>query len=106
MQVTRTTAQDGAPISRAASPPTCTCYFLSQIPNASGVPANCTPCGATDAACGPGLTCIRGFCEGQGAGVPAVVGDDGGPCDTVGANACTNATAIDKTDVVVSDGGL
>jgi hypothetical protein len=106
MQVTRTTAQDGAPISRATSAPTCTCYFLSQIPNASGVPANCTPCSATDAACGPGLTCIRGFCEGQGAGVPPVVGDDGGPCDSVGANACTNATAIDKADVVVADGGL
>jgi hypothetical protein len=87
MQVTRTTPEDGAPISAAAEPPTCTCYFLSKIPNGSGVPASCTPCG-DGGACSAGLTCIRGFCEGQGAGVPP-----------------TSAQAIDKTGVVYGDAG-
>jgi hypothetical protein len=106
MQVTRAIAQDGAPISAAPAPPTCTCYFLSQIPSATGTPADCVPCGVTDAACGAGLTCVRGFCEGQGAGAPAAVDVDGAACDTVGANACTNATPIDKAGVVVADGGM
>jgi hypothetical protein len=107
MQVTRATPQDGTPIEAAATPPTCTCYFLSKIPGATGTPANCTPCGGDSGACAAGQTCLRGFCEGPGAGIGAYTGDGGG-CDTtasVGPNACTNAQAVVKTGVIVGDAG-
>jgi hypothetical protein len=108
MQVTRATPLDGTPISPAATPPTCTCYFLSIIPGATGTPANCTTCTTDSSACPSGQTCLRGFCEGTGAGVPAYAGDGGG-CDsttTVGLNACTNAESVVKTGIVVGDAGL
>jgi hypothetical protein len=108
MQVTRATPQDGAPISTATAAPSCTCYFLSKIPGATGTPPNCTPCDADGTACPSGQTCARGFCEGWGAGVPPYTGDAGDGCDTstsVGPNACTNAQAVVKTGVTVGDAG-
>lgn len=106
MQVTRSSPVDGSSVIAAATAPTCTCYFLSVIPGATGTPPNCTTCSGTDAACGTGQMCIRGFCEGQGAGIPPVVGDGGAGCTgTVGPNSCTNAQAINKTSVVIADGG-
>jgi hypothetical protein len=108
MQVTRTTPQDGSPISAATSPPSCTCYFLSKIPNATSPTPNCIPCGGDATACPAGDTCLRGFCEGPGAGVPAYTGDGGDGCDTstsVGPNACTNAEAVVKAGVTIGDAG-
>jgi hypothetical protein len=103
MQVTRITPQDGAPLSAAADPPSCTCYFLSKIPGATGVPANCTTCG-DGGSCSGGQTCVRGFCEGPGAGIPATP-VDGSACDSTILNGCTGAQAIDKTGVVLGDAG-
>lgn len=96
MQVTRTIEQDGTPISAAPNPPTCTCYFLSKIPGATGVPPYCTPCG-DGGSCGQGQSCIRGFCEGAGAGIPPAPADGGAPgCDTSLLNGCTDAQFVDK----------
>lgn len=106
MQVTRGAPQDGAPLMAAASPPTCTCYFLSKIPGATGTPANCSACG-DGGSCSSGQTCLRGFCEGPGAGVAAYTGDGGG-CDTttaVGPNACTNASPVVKAGITIGDAG-
>jgi hypothetical protein len=105
MQVTRTTPQDGTPISPAATAPTCTCYFLSKIPGATGTPANCTACTDSSACTTAGQTCIRGFCEGPGAGVPPAPADGGSGCDTSVLNGCTTAQAIDKPGVIVGDAG-
>lgn len=106
MQVTRSTPIDGSPVVAASSAPTCTCYFLSKVTGATGTPPYCTTCSAADASCGTGQTCIRGYCEGQGAGIPPVVGDGGAGCaGTVGPNGCTNAQSVAKTGVVISDGG-
>jgi hypothetical protein len=108
MQVTRTTPQDGSPISAATTPPSCTCYFLSKIPNATGPVANCVPCGGDASVCPGGDTCLRGFCEGPGAGVPPYTGDAGDGCDTsssVGPNTCTNAQAVAKAGITIGDAG-
>jgi hypothetical protein len=87
MQVTRATPEDGTPISPAAAPPTCTCYFLSKIPGATGTPPGCSTCtGSADCAVA-GQACVRGFCEGPGAGTPAA------------------AQAVDKAGVVYGDAG-
>jgi hypothetical protein len=104
MQVTRVTPQDGTPIS-AAPPPTCTCYFLSKIPGAAGTPANCTTCSGNAQCTTTGQTCIRGFCEGPGAGVPPAPADGGSGCDNSPLNGCTSAQAVDKSGVVIGDAG-
>jgi hypothetical protein len=105
MQVTRTLPQDGAPISRATTAPSCTCYFLSKIPGATGTPPNCTTCTGDTQCTASGQTCIRGFCEGPGAGVPNAPADGGTGCDTSPLNGCTGAQAIDKTGIVYGDAG-
>lgn len=106
MQVTRSSPIDGSQVVPSSTAPSCTCYFLSRIPGATATPPYCTTCSSTDAACGTGQTCIRGYCEGEGAGIPPVVGDGGAGCTgTVGPNSCTNAQAISKTGVVILDGG-
>jgi hypothetical protein len=105
MQVTRVSPQDGAPISFASTAPSCTCYFLSKIPGATGTPANCTSCSDNRPCAAAGQTCIRGFCEGPGAGVPSAPADGGAGCDTTPLNGCTNAQAIDKPGVVYGDAG-
>ncbi len=105
MQVTRTTPQDGAPLTAAATAPSCTCYFLSKIPGATGTPANCTACTDNGPCTGSGQTCLRGFCEGPGAGIPSVPADGGAGCDTSLLNGCTAAQAIDKAGIVYVDAG-
>jgi hypothetical protein len=105
MQVTRATPQDGTPISLATTPPSCTCYFLSKIPGATGTPANCTTCSGSAPCTVTGQTCIRGFCEGSGAGVPAAPADGGAGCDTSPLNGCTSARAVDKPGVAYGDAG-
>jgi hypothetical protein len=105
MQVTRATPEDGTPIMTSATPPSCTCYFLSKIPGATGTPANCTTCSSNNDCTVSGQTCIRGFCEGPGAGVPPVPADGGAGCDTTPLNGCTGAQAVDKAGVVYSDAG-
>jgi hypothetical protein len=104
MQVTRATPQDGTPISAAATAPTCTCYFLSKIPGATGTPPDCTAC-TDNGPCTGGQTCVRGFCEGPGAGFPPAPADGGAGCDTSLLNGCTSAQAIDKPGVVIGDAG-
>jgi hypothetical protein len=105
MQVTRATPQDGTPLTAAATPPSCTCYFLSKIPGATGTPSNCTTCSGNADCTATGQTCIRGFCEGPGAGVPPSPIDSGAGCDTTPLNGCTGAQSVDKTGIVYSDAG-
>ena len=105
MQVTRTPPQDGAPISVSATAPSCTCYFLSKIPGATGTPANCTACTNNAGCVAPGQTCVRGFCEGPGAGIPTAPADGGAGCDTSVLNGCTAAQAVDKPGIVYGDAG-
>jgi hypothetical protein len=105
MQVTRATPEDGTPITAATAPPSCTCYFLSKIPGATGTPTNCTSCTSNAQCTATGQTCIRGFCEGPGAGAPPVPADGGAGCDSTPLNGCTSAQAIDKPGVVYGDAG-
>jgi hypothetical protein len=105
MQVTRATPEDGTPITAATTPPSCTCYFLSKTPGATGTPPNCTPCTSSTQCTVSGQSCIRGFCEGPGAGVSPVPADGGAGCDTTPLNGCTGAQAIDKPGVVYGDAG-
>jgi hypothetical protein len=105
MQVTRATPVDGTAITAAATPPSCTCYFLSKIPGATGTPANCTTCTSIGDCTASGRTCIRGFCEGPGAGVPPAPADGGAGCDTTALNGCTSAQAVDKSGIVYGDAG-
>jgi hypothetical protein len=105
MQVTRATPQDGTLITAATTPPSCTCYFLSKIPGATGTPANCTTCNGNSDCTVSGQSCLRGFCEGPGAGVPPVPADGGAGCDTSPLNGCTGAQAVDKAGVVYGDAG-
>ena len=105
MQVIRTTPQDGAPLSAATTAPSCTCYFLSRIPGATGTPANCSTCSTATPCTAAGQTCIRGFCEGPAAGSPAVPADAGAGCDTSPLNGCTSAQAVDKAGLVYTDAG-
>jgi hypothetical protein len=105
MQVTRSTPQDGSPITAAATAPTCTCYFLSKISGATGTPAGCTACTGNAGCTAAGQTCVRGFCEGPGAGVPPAPADGGAGCDTSPLNGCTSAQSVDKAGVVYGDAG-
>ncbi len=105
MQVTRATPEDGTPIMTAATPPSCTCYFLSKIPGATGTPANCTACTGNGDCTVSGQSCVRGLCEGPGAGVPPAPADGGAGCDTTPLNGCTGAQAVDKAGIVYGDAG-
>ncbi len=106
MQVQR--AGDGAPLSPYTPPAPCTCYFLSKVPSAAALPASCVACSAS-APCAAG-SCFNGYCE--VVATPATTGvagcdvADGGYASII--NACTNATALTKTGVVLptTDGGL
>jgi len=106
MQVERTA--DGAPLSPYTPSAPCTCYFLSKVPSAAPLPASCVACSAS-APCAVG-SCFNGYCEtpptAATTGVAGCEVDDGGSASIL--NACTNATAITKTGVVLptSDGGL
>ena len=112
MQVERTA--DGAPLTPYTPAAPCTCYFLSKIPGATtaSLPASCTTCSPT-VPCTNGGTCSNGYCEVPP--TPATTGTPSG-CDTSDGgyasiiNACTNATAITKANVVLparlADGGL
>lgn len=110
MQVSRT--EDGGDLSPYAPPEPCTCYYLSKVPGAAGVPAGCSAC-SSDADCADGGgTCVHGFCEPDRANPPTPT-DGGGACfsgtpathaQTI--NACTSAQSIQKTVVLPGDGGL
>jgi hypothetical protein len=106
MQVQR--AGDGAPLSPYTAPAPCTCYFLSKVPSAGPLPASCATC-SSSTPCTTG-SCFNGYCEVPPAppstGVAGCDVSDGGYGSIV--NACTSATAITKTGVVLptTDGGL
>lgn len=106
MQVQR--AGDGAPLAPYTPSAPCTCYFLSKVPQAAALPASCVACSSTSP-CATGA-CFNGYCEvpptPATTGQPGCDVDDGGYTSIV--NACTNATAISKTGVVIptADGGL
>jgi hypothetical protein len=106
MQVQR--ASDGAPLTPYTPVAPCTCYFLSKAP-APALPASCVAC-STSAPCATGA-CFNGFCEVPPA-PPLDAGENCGTTEDGGydaiINACTNATAVDKTNVVlpITDGGL
>ncbi len=114
MKVTR--SKDGGNLSPYTPAKSCTCFFLSKIPGATGTPAGCNTC-TTDADCADGgATCSHGFCEPDSA-TPPVQGDGGAGCisgapQTHGdiINACTNAQAVDKSvdlsPMNLPDGGL
>jgi hypothetical protein len=108
-------SSDGGPLSvvTQAQGPSCNCYYLSQVPGATGTPAGCTACTA-DADCGGTGSCQHGFCEPDMA-VSAYSGDAGNGCftgtPTTNAevvNACTNAPSIVKSVTLPggTDGGL
>lgn len=105
MQVAR--SEDGGDLSPFSPAEPCTCYYLSQIPGASGTPDGCTAC--TDGSeCGGG-SCNHGFCEPNSistAGTPSASCFSGPPSthDEL-VNACTTAQSIVK-NVVVPSGGL
>jgi hypothetical protein len=106
MQVQR--PADGAPLSAYAPPAPCTCYFLSKVPSAAPLPASCVACSPGNP-CATG-SCFNGYCEVPPAppttGAPGCDVSDGGSGSIL--NACTNATAVTKTGVVLpaTDGGL
>ena len=105
MRVTRSV--DGGDLSPYSPTESCTCYYLSKIPGASGTPTGCKACSSTTD-CGAG-TCNHGFCEPDAmstAGTPSSTCYSGTPsthADII--NACTNAPGIVKT-VVLPAGGL
>jgi hypothetical protein len=101
MQVTRST--DGGDLSPASPPASCTCYYLSQVPGASGTPAGCTAC-ADNSTCGGG-TCNHGFCEPDAIDTAGTPGNcfSGTPATNADfINACTTATAVNKNVVLPS----
>lgn len=106
MQVQR--SGDGAPLSAYTPPAPCSCYFLSKVPNPAPLPASCVAC-STNAPCAVG-SCLHGYCEvapsPPSTGAPGCVVSDGSADSII--NACTSATWIAKTGVVLpaSDGGL
>ena len=95
MKVSRTT--DGGSLSPFVPAQSCTCYYLSKVPNAV-VPAACTAC-TSNAGCGAG-SCNHGYCEPD---LVSTVGTDNGTC-FVGTpttheqliNACTTSAGISK----------
>ncbi len=105
MHVTR--SADGGDLSPYSPAESCTCYYLSKVPGASGTPNGCKACSSI-ADCSAG-TCNHGFCEPDGvstAGTPTSTCFSGTPtthADII--NACTNAPGVTKT-VVVPAGGL
>jgi hypothetical protein len=106
MQVQR--KADGAPLSPYTPPAPCTCYFLSKVPNAGTLPTSCAQC-STSTPCATG-SCFNGYCEVPP--TPATTGvtgcdvnEEGGYSSII--NACTDATAIEKTVITYpGDGGL
>lgn len=107
MQVQR--SGDGAPLTSYTPTAPCTCYFLSQVPNAGTLPASCVACSSSNS-CTTG-SCFNGYCEVPP--TPPTTGQAG--CDVADGsagsiiNACTNATAITKGNLSIpmtADGGL
>jgi hypothetical protein len=111
MQVQR--SSDGGPLSLVTQGPSCNCYYLSQVPGATGTPAGCTAC-TGDADCGGG-SCQHGFCE-PDTSAPMYSGDGGNGCfastpttNVQVENACTNAPSVAKSVTLPApsaDGGL
>ncbi len=103
MQVTRT--GDGAPLTAYTPTAPCLCKFLSLTTNPT-LPASCTTCTSTAMCPAGSLGCFNGYCE----SAPTPITDAGAGCDNTSIlNACTNATAFDKANVVyptAPDGGL
>jgi hypothetical protein len=107
MQVQR--SADGAPLASYTPPAPCTCYFLSKIPGGAPLPSSCVAC-SSSSPCGAGQ-CSNGFCEvppsAPSSGAPGCDVADGGYDSII--NACTTATAVAKSGVVLPatpDGGL
>jgi len=97
---------DGKPLSAYTPTAPCTCYFLSKAPQAT-LPASCTTCAQNTDCTGAGaIGCFNGYCEYPPTPYPA--GTPTGCDNTSIINACTNATAIQKTGLVIpmADGGL
>jgi hypothetical protein len=104
MQVQR--SGDGKPLTAYTPSAPCTCYFLSKAPMAT-LPASCMTCTTnSDCTAVGAIGCFNGYCETPPTPYPA--GTPAGCDSTTILNACTNATAIQKTGVVypTSDGGL
>jgi len=102
MQVSRTT--DGGDLTPFTPDESCTCYYLSKVPGATGVPAGCTAC-TTKAQCGAG-SCNHGFCEpdaltSAGAGVSGCFAGTPSTHEQL-INACTTAQAVIKPVTVPS----
>jgi hypothetical protein len=102
MKVSRTV--DGGDLSPFTPEESCTCYYLSKVPGASGTPAGCTAC-TSNAQCGAG-SCNHGFCEpdsvsSAGAGVSGCFSGTPTTHEQL-INACTTAQAVVKTVVVPS----
>jgi hypothetical protein len=108
MQVQR--SGEGQPLSPFAPADPCTCYFLSKAQGAQ-LPASCTKCNSpSDCGADGALGCFNGYCESPPSqpttGQPGCSVSDGTNDGIL--NACTNATYVQKANVVIplSDGGL
>jgi hypothetical protein len=105
MQVTR--SEDGGDLSPFAPAEACTCYYLSQVPDASGTPDGCTSC-TSSAECDGG-SCNHGFCEPNAistAGPEDPSCFSGTPTNNAELiDACTTAQSIEK-DVALPSGEL
>jgi len=102
MQVSRTV--DGGDLSPFTPDESCTCYYLSKVPGATGTPAGCTIC-TSKAQCGTG-SCNHGFCEpdattGAGGGVSGCFSGTPSTHEQL-INACTTAQAVIKPVTVPS----
>jgi hypothetical protein len=104
MQVTR--SEDGGDLAPFAPPAPCTCYYLNQVPGATGTPDGCSAC-SSSAECDGG-SCNHGFCEPNAIST----GGEGSDCfsgaPTTHAeiiDACTTAQSVAK-DVVLPSSEL
>jgi len=102
MQVSR--LEDGGELSPFTPEVSCTCYYLSKVPGATGAPAGCTAC-ADSSACGAGV-CSHGFCEPNSlpptstTGTGCFTGTPATHAEII--NACSTADSIKKNVVLPS----
>jgi hypothetical protein len=86
-------SEDGGDLSPFSPAESCSCYYASKIPGASGTPDGCTSC-TLDADCGAGH-CSHGFCE------PDTIDSDTTESGTdVGAAGCFSGTPTTHAEII------
>jgi len=89
---------DGGDLTPYVPAESCTCYYLSKVPGATGIPAGCTAC-TSNSSCGGG-SCNHGFCEpdavtSAGTGVAGCFSGTPSTHEQL-INACTTAESVLK----------